>query len=66
MFSIRLVACVRPTDVVARLSGGLGNQMFQYAAGRSLAQRAGAQVGQVALELVACLLRGVADLLPQR
>jgi hypothetical protein len=30
--------------VVARLSGGLGNQMFQYAAGRSLAQRAGARL----------------------
>jgi hypothetical protein len=30
--------------VVARLSGGLGNQMFQYAAGRSLAQRVGARL----------------------
>jgi hypothetical protein len=30
--------------VVARLSGGLGNQMFQYAAGRSLAHRTGARL----------------------
>jgi hypothetical protein len=30
--------------VVARLSGGLGNQMFQYAAGRSLAHRTGASL----------------------
>jgi hypothetical protein len=30
--------------VVARLSGGLGNQLFQYAAGRSLAQRSGARL----------------------
>jgi hypothetical protein len=30
---------VRRSPVVARLSGGLGNQLFQYAAGRSLAIR---------------------------
>jgi glycosyl transferase family 11 len=30
--------------VVARLVGGLGNQMFQYAAGRSLAVRTGARL----------------------
>ncbi len=30
--------------VVSRLSGGLGNQLFQYAAGRSLAQRSGARL----------------------
>ncbi|HUI96853.1 MAG TPA: alpha-1,2-fucosyltransferase [Xanthobacteraceae bacterium] len=30
--------------VVSRLSGGLGNQLFQYAAGRSLARRSGARL----------------------
>ena len=28
--------------VIVRLTGGLGNQMFQYAAGRALADRLGA------------------------
>jgi Glycosyl transferase family 11 len=32
------------TAVVARLCGGLGNQLFQFAAGRSLAERRGAQL----------------------
>src|SRR5882672_3687379 len=30
--------------IVARLSGGLGNQLFQYAAGRSLAARLGVEL----------------------
>jgi len=30
-----------PTKVIARLEGGLGNQLFQYAAARSLADRLG-------------------------
>ena len=30
--------------VITRLSGGLGNQMFQYAAGRALADRLGAEL----------------------
>src|SRR5690349_8293375 len=30
--------------VAARLCGGLGNQLFQFAAGRSLAQRCGARL----------------------
>jgi hypothetical protein len=30
--------------VIARLTGGLGNQMFQYAAGRALADRLGAEL----------------------
>jgi Glycosyl transferase family 11 len=30
--------------VITRLTGGLGNQMFQYAAGRALADRLGAQL----------------------
>jgi Glycosyl transferase family 11 len=30
--------------IVVRLSGGLGNQMFQYAAGRSLAERRGVEL----------------------
>jgi hypothetical protein len=30
--------------VVSRLSGGLGNQLFQYAAGRSLAERSGSRL----------------------
>jgi glycosyl transferase family 11 len=38
-----LCAPVGPA-IVARLSGGLGNQMFQYAAGRSLAHRTGARL----------------------
>jgi hypothetical protein len=40
-------ALSRPTDgpvVVTRLSGGLGNQLFQYAAGRSLAHQSGARL----------------------
>lgn len=32
------------TCVVARLSGGLGNQMFQYAAGRALALKTGSRL----------------------
>jgi hypothetical protein len=40
---IRPPASVGPM-VVSALSGGLGNQMFQYAAGRSLAFRFGAQL----------------------
>lgn len=32
------------TAVVARLCGGLGNQLFQFAAGRSLAERTGTQL----------------------
>ncbi|MDO5756250.1 MAG: alpha-1,2-fucosyltransferase [Rhodobacterales bacterium] len=31
--------------IIARLNGGLGNQMFQYAAGRALAARHGAELG---------------------
>ncbi len=30
--------------VIVRLTGGLGNQMFQYAAGRALADRLGAEL----------------------
>lgn len=30
--------------IIARLTGGLGNQMFQYAAGRALADRLGAEL----------------------
>jgi len=30
--------------IFAALNGGLGNQMFQYAAARSLAQRVGAEL----------------------
>jgi hypothetical protein len=40
-----MVACARDAPVVvSRLSGGLGNQLFQYAAGRSLAQRRAARL----------------------
>ena len=30
--------------VIVRLTGGLGNQMFQYASGRALADRLGAEL----------------------
>ena len=30
--------------LIVRLTGGLGNQMFQYAAGRALADRLGAEL----------------------
>jgi len=33
-----------PTQVIARIEGGLGNQLFQYAAARSLADRLGCDV----------------------
>ena len=31
-------------EVVVKINGGLGNQLFQYAAGRSLADRSGAEL----------------------
>jgi hypothetical protein len=31
--------------IISRLNGGLGNQMFQYAAGRALAQKHGVELG---------------------
>ena len=44
--SARLVGAEpeRRGDVVVKLQGGLGNQMFQYAAGLALARRAGAKL----------------------
>lgn len=42
-----------PSQVVVRIEGGLGNQLFQYAAGRSLADRLGCEL---ALDL-----RGLAE-----
>ena len=37
-------AAAKSNLVIARLIGGLGNQMFQYAAGRALALRCGAEL----------------------
>src|SRR6266550_2483537 len=34
----------RPTLIISTLAGGLGNQMFQYAAGRALALRRGTEL----------------------
>lgn len=42
-----------PAQIIARIEGGLGNQLFQYAAARSLADRLGCEL---ALDL-----RGLAD-----
>lgn len=42
-----------PRQVIARIEGGLGNQLFQYAAARSLADRLGCEL---ALDL-----RGLAE-----
>ena len=35
---------MNPRAVTVVLQGGLGNQMFQYAAGRALAKRTGAEL----------------------
>jgi len=35
---------VNPPTVIARITNGLGNQLFQYAAGKSLAERLGASL----------------------
>jgi len=43
--------------VITRLNGGLGNQLFQYAAGRALAQRLGTPHNVDISEFEAYLLR---------
>ena len=44
-------------SVITRLNGGLGNQLFQYAAGRSLAERLGAPFKVDIYEFETYLLR---------
>lgn len=36
-----VIACLKSTVIIVRLTGGLGNQMFQYAAGRKCALQMG-------------------------
>src|SRR5208282_5069216 len=44
-------------SVITRLNGGLGNQMFQYAAGRALAERLGVPLKMDLSEFETYLLR---------
>lgn len=39
-----MIPCMWPAQVIARIEGGLGNQLFQYAAARSLADRLGCEL----------------------